>query len=460
MGHRTRTRPDRDLLQQQFVARFPVLVGVDAAKQKHTFAVRGPDGVVGPSEDVPLTRLTLDAWRAALHARVPGVRAEQILIGIEFAGGLGATLTHYFRQHGYTVVAVPAKAAKQTREGSLSGRNKTDRVDARHICTTLARGLYVRYPALRSPIAELKVLTMSYHKLSVERARLKNRLRGLLDLVWPELPRQANPKKATLPALVTRWPLPQDLLASSPRTVQEYVRTISGGKHQAAWIRRLLREARASLGLTDALPERRLELQHLMARHELLDGQLGELAERIEALVEQCPEARLLDTVPELGPIGAATIVAELGDPAAFEHPDQWLKLAGLHLAQHQTGQTDGRKRIAKQGRPLLRRQLYLLAGRWSLKRGLYADDHRALRAKGFAKTKAVCTLARRLVPVLFAIVRTGEPFDRDRFVANRRRREEAPMPTSATPKRARRAGVKVAASARRVKQIGAKATK
>ena len=446
----TRSRPDRDALQQQFVACFPVLVGVDAAKQKHTFAVRGPDGVMGPSEDVALTRLALDAWRAALHTRHPGLRPDRVLIGIEFAGALGATLTRYFRQHGYTVVAVPAKAAKQTREGSLSGRNKTDRVDARHICTTLSRGLYVRYPELRSPIAELKVLTVSYHKLSVERARLKNRLRGLLDLVWPELPRQANPKKATLPAILDRWPVPQDLLAASPRTVREYIRTVSGGKHQAEWVRRLLSEARQSLGLTDAIPERRLEVVHLLARHELLNRQLKELEKRIAGLVEQCPEAKLLDTVPELGPIGAATIVAELGDPAAFEHPDQWLKLAGLHLARHQTGQTDGRKRIAKQGRPLLRRQLYLLAGRWSQRRGLYAEDKLALLARGFAKTKAVCTLARRLVPVLFAILRTGEPFDQARFEANRRRRDETSTPHPARAKPQRQTPARATASGRR----------
>jgi transposase len=149
----------------------------------------------------------------------------------------------------------------------------------------------------------------------------------------------------------------------------------------------------------------------------------------------------LLDSVPEVGPVAAATIVAELGDPTAFEHPDQWLKLAGLHLADRQTGMSQGRKRIAKQGRPLLRRQLFLLAGRWVTPRGLYRQDYLALKARGFVRTKAVCTLARRLVPILFAVVKSGRDFDKALFLSNRRRPEvEAPVQVKTAVQPVRRA--------------------
>jgi hypothetical protein len=86
---------------------------------------------------------------------------------------------------------------------------------------------------------------------------------------------------------------------------------------------------------------------------------------------------------------------------------------------------------MSKRGRPMLRRQLYLLAGRWSLERGLYHADHAALKARYHGLgTKAICTLARRLVPLLFAVMKTGEPFDEARWRANRHQPQGAPRPS------------------------------
>jgi transposase len=420
-----RRQLDRDTRQLQFAARFPVHVGIDAAKATHTLVARGPDGVFTAPLTFPVGRVGFDAAAGALAQAYPVLRFDQVLVGIEFAGHHGVSLAHDLHARGCHVVAVLAKSAKQTRDASLSGRNKTDRIDAKYICVTLGRGTFVRFPFLRSPIAEMKPLVMARHRLTIERARLKNRVQGLLDLVWPEFAGHfSSLEKAAPQAILRRWPLPQDLLAASSRTVRACIQEASRGKFRAEWTRVFLASARGSVGLTDAPEERRLELQFALARKDLLTAQIEALDAQITAQVAQCPAAQLLLTVPEVSTVCAATIVAELGDPAAFEHPGQWLKLAGLHLEGRQSGQMDGRKRIAKQGRPLLRRQLYLLAGRWSLPRGLYRADYQALRAKGFQRTKAVCALARRLVPVLFAVVEGGRAFDRALFEANRRRRE------------------------------------
>jgi transposase len=420
-----RRQLDRDTRQFLFAAQFPVHVGIDAAKGTHTLVARGPDGVFTAPLTFPVGHTGFDTAAQSLQQAFPVVGPDQMLVGIEFAGHHGVSLAHDLHARGCHVVAVLAKSAKQTRDGSLSGRNKTDRIDAKYICVTLGRGTFVRYPFLRSPIAELKPLVMARHRLIIERARLKNRIQGMLDLVWPEFAGHfSSLEKAAPQAILRRWPLPQDLLAASPRTVREFIATASRGKFKADWTRAFLASARTSVGLRDATDERRLELEFALARKDLLDAQIVELDDRITHQVARCPEAQLLLTVPEVSAVCAATIVAELGDPAAFEHPGQWLKLAGLHLEGRQSGQMDGRKRIAKQGRPLLRRQLYLLAGRWALPRGPYRADYEALRARSFQRTKAVCALARRLVPVLFAVVERGRPFDRALFDANRRRPE------------------------------------
>jgi transposase len=132
--------------------------------------------------------------------------------------------------------------------------------------------------------------------------------------------------------------------------------------------------------------------------------------------------------VPEVSAVCAATLVAELGTPQDYVHPRQVLKLAGMNLVPRSSGLRSPAavpKWRSKRGRPMLRRQLFLLAGRWCLARGLYRADYEALLARnGHRTTHAVCSLARRLVPMLLRVMQTGEPFDRARWDANRRRRE------------------------------------
>jgi len=71
----------------------------------------------------------------------------------------------------------------------------------------------------------------------------------------------------------------------------------------------------------------------------------------------------------------------------------------------------------------MLRRQLFLLAGRWCQRRGLYRTYYEDLLARnGGLKTKAVCAVARKLVPLLLAVLQREQPFDRERWEAARHR--------------------------------------
>ena len=114
-------------------------------------------------------------------------------------------------------------------------------------------------------------------------------------------------------------------------------------------------------------------------------------------------------------------LVGELGHPSSFDHPRQILKLAGLNGVTAESGLSSGVLRLSKRGRPMLRRHLYLLAGRWCQSRGLYRSEYLRLRAAGRSGTESCVILARRLVPVLFAVLRDRKPFDAAVFQAHRR---------------------------------------
>ncbi len=263
--------------------------------------------------------------------------------------------------------------------------------------------------------------------MGVEATRLKNRLHSALDLAWPEFVEQfAGLDFDTPNALLERWPTATDLAAAAPKSVHTLVRKASRNHISAERIRAMLERAHATIALTEGTTARRDEITRLLARWRVVRAQIVDVERRLAELVEMVPAAKVLTTIPSVSVVCAATIVAELGDPRWYEAPRQVLKLAGMNLARKESGTSvKGRLRQTKRGRPLLRRQLFLLAGRWCQTKGLYREYYEAMLARGKPRTSAVCAVARKLVPMLLKVMHTGEPFDLARWRENRM--EESP---------------------------------
>ena len=158
----------------------------------------------------------------------------------------------------------------------------------------------------------------------------------------------------------------------------------------------LLETARDTVGLGSAPDARRSEITRLLTRLDLVRAQAGEIETRLAELVGAHPAARALATVPEVSAVCAATLVAELGTPETYVSPRQVLKLAGMNLARKESGTSvRGRVKQTKRGRPLLRRQLFLLAGRWCTKRGLYRETTSRCACGTAARRRARCARSR-----------------------------------------------------------------
>ena len=326
---------------------------MDTAKTFHKLVARGPDGHRTKAYKVLVSRAGFEAADVHLRSLFPGVAAQQFLVGLEFAGHHGFTFAHFLAQRGYVVVNVLAAHTKASKEIEDNNPRKDDAKDAAQVCRLVGDGIFVRFPFLEHPYLELRLLTVHRHRLTVEATRFKNRLQGLLDLAWPEfLGHFSALHKATPRAILGRWPLPEDLLAAPPRTVRKEIRAASRGHVSPEQVDALFDSARTSIALTQASPERRLEIQSLLARWALVREQLAELERRITALVDACPEAKVLTTVPEVSAVCAATFVAELGTPKDYAHYRQVLKLAGMNLASRSSGQSEGRKWQSKRGPP------------------------------------------------------------------------------------------------------------
>lgn len=191
----------------------------------------------------------------------------------------------------------------------------------------------MRFPFLDDVYVEMRLLATERHRLSCEAVRFKNRLQGVLDLAWPEyLEHFSDLTHPTPVALLEKWPLPRDLCEAFSLHVRRIAKVASQNHYGAEKVDRLLATAHRSVGLVQGADVRRKEIVHLLERWALVRKQMQEVDIALTARVERCPAAKALTTIPEIGAVCAATIVAELGTPEDYESPRQVLKLAGMNL--------------------------------------------------------------------------------------------------------------------------------
>jgi transposase len=201
-----------------YARQFPVHVGVDTAKQFHVLVVLGPDGRRSKPFKVLVSRAGFEAADAHLRSLFPAVPPSRMLVGLEFAGHHGFTFARFLADRGYPVVNVLPAHTNRAKELEDNSPLKTDAKDASQIARLVSLGIFVRFPFLTTPYVELRLLSVQRHRLTVESTRFKNRLRGLLDLAWPEFLSQfSGLHKRTPRAILERWPLPQEFAKAAPK---------------------------------------------------------------------------------------------------------------------------------------------------------------------------------------------------------------------------------------------------
>lgn len=101
-----------------------------------------------------------------------------------------------------------------------------------------------------------------------------------------------------------------------------------------------------------------LVLSSSLATIGTLTAQIRPMDRAIAAEIEAVPP-QTVDTVPGLGPVFTAGIVAEIGDVRRFEGEEQVAKFAGLTWRRHQSGEFEGEDRpLTKTGNIYLRYSL------------------------------------------------------------------------------------------------------
>jgi len=131
-----------------------------------------------------------------------------------------------------------------------------------------------------------------------------------------------------------------------------------------------------------AHPAQQIAFQTYLNALEYEEQRKAELEKQIQDILQQSQWARLMASLQALkgvGPVVAATIIAEVGDFARFPHPRQLVAYFGLAPGEHSSGSTVRPRGITKAGSSIARTVLCEAAWnyRTTPKVGQWMKQHR-----------------------------------------------------------------------------------
>lgn len=385
-----------------------IWVGIDVGKTFHHACAMDSDGKVAFSEKVGNDQSAIEE----LIARAGGTAAE-VRWAIDLTSSAAALLIGVLataRQH---VVYVPGRVVDRM-TGAFRGESKSDAKDARVIAETARmRSDLTVLRADDSLITELGRLTSHRADLSADWVRGVNRIRDLLLSIFPALEAAFDYTNRSPLVLLTGYQTPAAIRAAGAEEITAYLR-----EHHA-WPSKIAAITSTALAAAES---QTLQLRGEAVTAELIATQAGRLLD-LQRQIQQVdklmharfrthPQAAIIESLPGMGPtLGAEFLVCIGGDIDGFASSGRLASYAGLVPVPRDSGRISGNLRRPKRYNRRLRRVFYM-AAMCSLKAGgssrVFYDRKRDERQ---VHKKALLALARRLVDVLWALLRDDRIF-------------------------------------------------
>jgi transposase len=161
-----------------------------------------------------------------------------------------------------------------------------------------------------------------------------------------------------------------------------------------------------------SLPDyQRQQVETYLRLYEALLQQIEPLTKRIQSLAKQNPMARLLMTIPGIGPTIALFIVAEIEDIKRFDSYRKLASYAGLVPSLDASADKQRRGSITRQGSPWLRTALIEAAHVVPRMRNrrLHLYFRRRIVRGGYRK--AIVATAHKLLQIVFYVLKNQTPY-------------------------------------------------
>jgi transposase len=384
-----------------------VWVGIDAGKASHHAAAVDAGGKRLWAVKVANDQRQIEE----LVSRAGGSGAE-VRWAVDLVSPAAALLLAVLLSAGQKVACVPGRVVHGM-SGVFRGEGKTDARDARVIAgTARMRGDLTELTASDELVVELTRLTSYRADVMADWVRGVSRLRDLLTCIFPALEASFDYPARSALILLTGYCTPAGVRAAGPDGVASCLR-----EHGARGAGAMAGKAVSAAGQQSvALPGEAATalLARKLARQLLdLDREIKDTGKLITSRFRDHPQARIIESLPGTGPIlGAQFLVATDGRPLdAFANSGRLASYAGLVPVPRDSGRVTGNNHRPRRFHRPLRNVFYMTALSSIRPDGPSRAFYQRKRGENKLHTQALLALARRMVDVLWALLRDNRVY-------------------------------------------------
>lgn len=380
-------------------------VGIDVASEKHDCCILNEKKKIIRS----FSFLNSSVGFQSLLSALSGIQPDEIKIGLEATGIYSENLSVFLRRKGFNVTTINPLLLKKHQCATTLRKTKTDKADAKGIALFIAEEGFQPDLPVSYHIQELKSLTRARFSFVQDRSALKNKVKRLVVLLFPELLEQfSDIFGASATALLKQYPSAEKLAACHTDALAALLRKSSRGRFGRAKAAYLKQLAKCSIG--NHSPARVMELKMLLARIDLLSEQIKDYDKQIKIIMDELDSPVL--TIPGIGYTLGATIIAEVGNISRFSSPAKLLAFAGLEPSIYQSGKfVPASGRMVKRGSPFLRWALLQAAGYVPNYSSTFALYREKKLSEGKPAAVARSHVAKKLVRIIHSLMTHSTAF-------------------------------------------------
>ena len=389
------------------------IVGIDIGKNHHEASIVSPEGKqIGRSLRFATTHKGADSLMSFIFKNIGN---SPCVFGMEATGHYWYPIYSFLKAKGYTIYVINPIQSDSLRKMYIR-QTKNDSIDSFLIAEVIRFGQFGTTSMADENILAMRQLCRYRDSVISSRTEIKLRIGTIMEQIFPEYEKQFSSLwMSTSMGILEKYLTPENIENAPIDELFEIIKDKSHNRLTKAKAISIKEAAADTFGIKIAQDAFSFQLKQLIDRMNFLDKQIEALDCQILEYYEKfdC----YLHTIPGIGMIAAATILAEIGDINRFKSSSALVAFAGIDPTVRQSGEfSSTHNHMSKRGSPYLRHAIFLAATTCSFHNSPLNAYYKKKREQGKHHLTATGAVARKLTTVIYAVLRDGKPYEPKSF--------------------------------------------
>ena len=389
------------------------IVGIDIGKNHHEASIVSPEGKqIGRSLRFATTHKGADSLMSFIFKNIGN---SPCVFGMEATGHYWYPIYSFLKAKGYTIYVINPIQSDSLRKMYIR-QTKNDSIDSFLIAKVIRFGQFGTTSMADENILAMRQLCRYRDSVISSRTEIKLRIGTIMEQIFPEYEKQFSSLwVSTSMGILEKYLTPENIENAPIDELFEIIKDKSHNRLTRAKAISIKEAAADTFGIKIAQDAFSFQLKQLIDRMNFLDKQIEALDCQILEYYEKfdC----YLHTIPGIGIIGAATILAEIGDISRFKNSSSLIAFAGIDPTVRQSGEFNStHNHMSKRGSPYLRHAIFLAATTCSFHTSPLNAYYKKKRDQGKHHLTATGAVARKLTTVIYAVLRDSKPYEPKKF--------------------------------------------